>query len=126
MTTTLRKRNPNSPNVMKVDFDQEPFEALDPDNTCSAYEAILREFYKEVAPGHILYGQKVRLLARRLDMDDIVLELESGQIAYVHLTWCSGADTPPWPSTGLYDDKASFRRQVMHHEIKDFNARMAK
>ena len=110
---------------MHINFDQEPFEALDPENPSSAYDAILREFYKEVAPGHILYGQTVRLLARRTDTDDIVLEVESGQIAYVHLTWCDGADTPPWPSSALYFDKASFWRQIMRDEIEDFTNRMA-
>ena len=112
---------------MEIDFDQDPFWALDPDNPkhLKVILALQRELQKEVAPGHILYGKQCRVIAKREDTDDIIVELENGQIAYVHLTWCSGADTPPWPSTGIYSDKPSFWKNVMLEEIRDYNERMA-
>lgn len=63
---------------------------------------------KEVALGHLIYGQSVRALARRIDCDDVLFVLASGQVACVHLIWSGQQESPPWPSTHVYGSLQEF------------------
>lgn len=60
------------------------------------------ELHLEVGPGHPLEGVASRAIARRTDCDDLVLELETGEYAVVHLSWVGHVEQPPWPATELY------------------------
>ena len=62
--------------------------------------ALAAELQREVAPGHPLYGQSWRVIARALTSDDIVVE-RGGEVAVVHLTWTQKPERPPWPVTTL-------------------------
>lgn len=75
---------------------QEPL--LDVQEDPEQADALAAELVREVAPGHVLYGRPVRVVARALPNDDIVVECE-GSVAVVHLTWARKPDTPPWPLT---------------------------
>lgn len=55
-----------------------------------------RELARELPAGHVLKNCTVRALARRLDRDDVVFELEDGRRCVVHLTWKIETD-PRWP-----------------------------
>jgi hypothetical protein len=48
-------------------------------------------------PGHPLYGRDLKVIARALPQDDVVVEVD-GAVAIVHLTWSKGSERLPWPS----------------------------
>jgi hypothetical protein len=75
--------------------------------------ACQRELAVEISGGHPLHGTTWRLLARRLDCDDLALVLVGGEHAVVHLTWSGRTERHPWPDTRIYPDRdallASYR-----------------
>lgn len=60
-----------------------------------AFEA---ELHRELAPGHPLHGRSLRVIAKALPNDDVIVECD-GDVAVVHLTWTKGLEPPPWPQT---------------------------
>jgi hypothetical protein len=62
-----------------------------------AQEFLTEELSQEVAPGHVLYGRPVRVVAKCRRCDDTVVRV-GALWAVVHLSW-SRPDRPPWPST---------------------------
>ncbi len=60
-------------------------------------EVLVRELGRELTLGHELYGRVVRVVARALPQDDVLVELLDG-VALVHLTWRGAPEPPPWPS----------------------------
>lgn len=58
---------------------------------------LVGELYGEVRKGHVLYGRKMRTLARSERDDDVLFEdIDSGELWVVHLTW-SRREKPPFP-----------------------------
>jgi hypothetical protein len=65
------------------------------------------ELERELIHGHILYGKKVKTVARRQDNDDVLFEVFDAdyKFAKVHLTWIMKPETSSaWPRTELYKD----------------------
>jgi hypothetical protein len=64
----------------------------------SVHEAQIleRELARELPEGHALKQIEVRVVARRLDRDDVACELGDGRLCVVHLTWNVETD-PRWP-----------------------------
>jgi hypothetical protein len=83
-------------------------------------EGLLEELHKELHPAHALYSKNHIVLARRQDNDDILIQLEDGRVAVVHLTWSGKKESGPWPSTSLYSDKEDFRQNRMKKDIEEF------
>lgn len=79
--------------------------------------ALLKELKKELHRKHPLYKFKVILIGRRQDNDDILLALEDGRIARVHLTWSGGREHGPWPATRIFPDKKDFWERAMEQDI---------
>jgi hypothetical protein len=75
--------------------------------------ALVAELHRELAPGHLLYGKNVTVLARRRDRDDVLFELCDGtrRLAQVHLTYATESD-PAWPSTQLFDSRAAWAESM--------------
>jgi hypothetical protein len=50
---------------------------------------LIRELEREVGDRHVLWGPRTRALARRIDADDVLLEIKGDDNGYavVHLTW---------------------------------------
>lgn len=70
----------------------------------------------EIAPGHVLEGKRVRMIARRVDTDDVLYEVmtEPPSFAVVHLTWSDRRQTnPQFPWTTLYDSMDRFREAML-------------
>jgi len=66
-----------------------------------------KELYKEINKGHILYGIKVKEVARREDCDDVLFSLIDGtnRFAVVHLTWVRKVEENSYfPRTKIYDN----------------------
>lgn len=70
----------------------------------------------EIAPGHRLEGKAVRTVARRVDTDDVLFQIDSDPpvFASVHLTWKAMRETDPaWPSARLFDSRETWRLEEM-------------
>jgi hypothetical protein len=60
------------------------------------------ELVSEVAAGHSLFGQPLRVIAQCRRCDSILGALDDGRWFVSHLTWTtSKPDRPPWPSTTI-------------------------
>ena len=68
----------------------------------------------EVPEKHVLHGLKVRAVATRVDQDDVLFEIEGGDmpLAVVHMTWREETD-PQWPSTKLFQSWDDWVRDEM-------------
>jgi hypothetical protein len=57
----------------------------------------------DVPPKHVLCGLQARAVATRIDRDDVLFEVEGGEmpLAVVHMTWRKETD-PRWPNTKLF------------------------
>jgi|SRR5579871_5896879 len=77
-------------------------------------ELLLGQVRSTVPPAHVLYGARLRVIAERLDRDDVLVEIEGGQkpLAVVHLTWHKETD-PRWPSTRLFDSWEQWAQDEM-------------
>ncbi len=70
-------------------------------------EAMEAELERELIPGHVLYGKKVKTIARRQDNDDVLFEVFDAdfKFAKVHLTWSMKPEiSKAWPRTIEYED----------------------
>jgi hypothetical protein len=57
----------------------------------------------EIPKEHVLYGLRLRAVATRIDRDDVLFEIDGGQmpLALVHRTWRKET-SPDWPRTKLF------------------------
>ncbi len=77
------------------------------------------ELARQISPEHMLYGLKARVIAARIDRDDVLFALEGADmpLAVVHLTWRKETD-PSWPITTLFESWEQWVRDEMipsHH-----------
>jgi hypothetical protein len=82
---------------------------------------LMEELKSELLENHVLYKESIELIARKTNNDDIVLELENGKIAVVHLTWNSHTESKGFPITRIFDNKLDFWKREMKQEIIDYN-----
>lgn len=98
----------------------EPWYFVDDKAICAGLETQLR---LEVSSLHVLYGEAVQLIARRIDTDDALFLLADGRVAEVHMTWSKRAEPDPrWPATGIFaslDDWARDSMLPLHQELSD-------
>lgn len=68
----------------------------------------------EVPEKHVLHGLKVRAIATRIDRDDVLFEIEGGEmhLAVVHMAWRKESD-PRWPDTKLFQSWDDWVRNEM-------------
>lgn len=83
-------------------------------------QALMDELKLELPENHLLKEKKIELIARKTNNDEIVLELENGNIAVVHLTWKSKRGIDGYPITRIYNDKIDFWNQEMKPDIIEF------
>ncbi|HJQ06078.1 MAG TPA: hypothetical protein VJ872_11575 [Nocardioides sp.] len=75
---------------------REPF--LDLRDGDESADALTDELLRELAPGHPLHGRDVRVVARSLATDDVVVVV-GDEVALVHLTWTTRkTERPPLPA----------------------------
>ena len=71
----------------------------------SDHEAFAKQLQKEVSSKHVLYGKTIKVIGRRQDNDDVLIELEDERFrfAVVHLTWAKQAnENRMFPRTQLF------------------------
>ena len=80
-----------------------PWHAIEP--ASNKKQALLSaELRRELCPGHVLHESKAEAVAFRIDLDDVLFEVEglSMPLAVVHLTWRPETH-PQWPTTKLFE-----------------------
>jgi hypothetical protein len=68
---------------------------------------------KEIGDRHPLLGLEIKVLARRDDRDDVLVSLEDGRAAEVHLTWSGKKEAHPnWPRTVIFESMGKWRTEA--------------
>lgn len=94
------------------------------DMTCEPRKVkmgLLIELKREVHRAHPLYKLDATVIGQRQDNDDILIELEDGLMAVVHLTWSGKKEYGPWPATQVYSSRENFIENRLLPDIADFN-----
>jgi hypothetical protein len=85
-------------------------------------EDLVRELECEVGDRHALWGRKTRALARRIDADDVLFEINGDDISYavVHLRWSGKRELDPrWPRVGFFPSLELWSAEWMLKERAD-------
>jgi len=81
------------------------------------------ELKKEISPKHTLFGKKLTVIARRLDQDEYLFEIDNeDRFAQVHLTWKGKAEIEKtWPKTSIFYSLIEWKEQVMIIDHKNYD-----
>lgn len=83
-------------------------------------DPLKEELEKELHPKHQLFGENIDVIAKRQDKDDILVELENGQMAVVHLTWSGRQERGSFPWTEMYVNQRDFWKRAMKGQIEEY------
>lgn len=99
-----------------------PFSYLEPwrEVIADSAEALVRELRTEVSPGHPLHGANLRAIARSVQADDVLVQLDDGRVCEVHLTWSRSAERTPWPQHRMFSTLKDWVREVMIPEHEHY------
>lgn len=75
-------------------------------------EQLRTELLRELSIGHVLHGADLRVVARALPQDEVVVETTDGRVALVHVTWSGHKESPPWPTTDLLNSAEHLEQTV--------------
>lgn len=75
-------------------------------------EGLRAELLRELGIGHVLHGADLRVIARALPQDEVIVETADGQVALVHMTWSGHAESPPWPTTELLNSAKQLEQAI--------------
>ncbi|WP_051380646.1 hypothetical protein [Bradyrhizobium sp. WSM1743] len=70
------------------------------------------ELRKEIGDRHPLAALPIKVQARRDDRDDVLVSLEDGRVAEVHLTWSGKEADPSWPRTVIFESMDKWRTEA--------------
>jgi hypothetical protein len=69
-----------------------------------------QELQRELGDGHRLAGLSLKIVARRDDRDDVLVVIDSGVVAEVHLTWSGRREADPrWPTARIFGSMDEWR-----------------
>ncbi|MDB5270764.1 MAG: hypothetical protein JWP58_3804 [Hymenobacter sp.] len=94
---------------------QEPWVAL-PESVQATFQL---QMARELVQGHPLYGRKCTLLGKHAGTDDVLVALEDGRLAVVHLTW-GGPGDALYPHTTFFADWDDFATHRMAPDTLDY------
>ena len=87
------------------DFEfQRPWYATDQSESIDLRERVLFEDTE----GHVLWGRDIEVIGRSSANDDVVVRLDKGEFAIVHLVWGRSPGDERWPSTDLFKSSEQF------------------
>lgn len=87
-------------------------------------KGLVREAKREVFWRHPLRGKRLSALARRIDCDDVLFEIDSGpKVAVVHLTWSGRWERKGFPWTEIFDSFDDFLATRMTEDCRDYGGR---
>lgn len=90
----------------------------------STAEGLEKELKLEMNIGHLLFGEKVRAIAKRIDCDDVLFELtNNAKFAVVHLTWkMAKEENPVFPVTEVFDNWAEvYQNRIVRDNLDYLN-----
>jgi short-subunit dehydrogenase len=93
--------------------------------TNSSDDGLKDQLHKELSKRHVLFGKKVRPIARRQDCDDVLFDVTNSDHKYaiVHLTWSmKEVSDPHFPRTQLIRDELELR-QIIEGQIAEWQTR---
>ncbi|WP_128927391.1 hypothetical protein [Bradyrhizobium guangxiense] len=71
------------------------------------------ELRREIGDRHPLAGLEIKVDARRDDRDDVLVSLDDGRVAEVHLTWSGKKEAhPSWPATIILESMEEWRTKA--------------
>lgn len=80
----------------------------------SVREALENRLHREMPPMHALQDRSLRAVARRIDDDDVLFELDGGpEHAIVHLVYAKSID-PKFPYTTFFNSFEEFALAMRH------------
>src|SRR6266850_1741385 len=82
---------------------------------------IQRQLQLEITSKHPLYGREATVVGRRIDNDDVLVRLNDGTYAMVHLVWGGpgpGAFPEEYPSWFLYGSLESFIQAMQQDALE--------
>ena len=88
----------------------------------STIHSLMNELRLELNKHNQLYNAKCELIARKVNNDDIIIKLEDGKIAVVHLTWKSIEEIKGYPITRIYQNEIDFWTREMSKDITEYNS----
>jgi hypothetical protein len=95
-----------------------PWESVEDQATTAGLE---RELGAKIPPDHVLAGKKVRAVARRIDQDDVLFEIEGGGYAVVHLTWTGRREqSRAWPAAETFESLDDWKIRRMKDDNADY------
>ncbi|MGD9125978.1 MAG: hypothetical protein PVH19_01260 [Planctomycetia bacterium] len=108
----------NKEKTMCIDF-KEPWVKVE-----QAAGSLVYELQREIANDHLLWGKKVRAIARRIDSDDVLFEVEGIEPTYavVHLTYSGKREQDPtFPAVTLFSSLDQWMREEMipDHQVTE-------
>ncbi|MGE3303988.1 MAG: hypothetical protein AB7M12_12850 [Hyphomonadaceae bacterium] len=65
---------------------------------------------RALAPGHILHARRFTPIARREDQEDVLLLMDDGEVAEMHMSWAGAPATPEFPGALLFIDLDQWRK----------------
>ena len=87
----------------------------------STIDSLKNELSLELHAKHKLFNQKYKMIARKINNDDVILKLKDRRIAVVHLTWKSSTEIDGYPITRIYNNEVEFWESEMKMDIVDYN-----
>lgn len=70
------------------------------------------EVLRELSAGDVLHGAELRVVARALPRDEVIVETSDGRVALVQMTWMGRPETPPWPTPDLLTSAAHLEQTI--------------
>jgi hypothetical protein len=96
------------------------FKFEDPWEAAEQPDKLQAQLEEELLEGHPLFGELVKVLAARVDSDDILVQTRQGY-ALVHTSWCRRSKpTLPFPHTVLFQDWDRFLEQVYYPDRSEW------
>ena len=74
-------------------------------------DRLVRQLASEVAAEHPLHACQVEVVGACLASDDVLVRLEEGRWALVHLTY-GGRQAPPWPATYIFEEASELAAEL--------------
>jgi hypothetical protein len=83
-------------------------------------EPLLREVLTEISPGYALYGMPLVPIARSLQADDVLFQLDDNRVVTVHITYRRAPEPPPWPSSRIYENLDAWVEEIMIPQNQEY------
>jgi hypothetical protein len=95
-----------------------PWEAVDE----GLGDRLLSELRSEVDDADLLAAGRLRVVARRMDRDDVLVALPEDRWAVVHLTWRGSTEPDPrYPSTTMFGSTAELEARLHQDRVEVFD-----